>query len=172
NVHHWTLARRRVHELGKALPFPFDATLQHIEGNGFDIDQVAHGNFTVRGPARRDTHAAIPHHHGRDAMPRRRSYGRIREDLRVVVSVRIDETRRYHAVGRVDDAFGSAVDFADSGDSAAIDGNVCPPPLRTGTVDDGTILDQEFVSHLASRVSRWGKDTLLSTAALSTRSGS
>jgi hypothetical protein len=45
----------RIEELRKGLPLPGDAFLQHVERNGFDVDEIAHGDLAIR---RR--HGAIP----------------------------------------------------------------------------------------------------------------
>jgi hypothetical protein len=53
-------ARRRRDEVGEGLPVPGDAHVEDVEWNGFDIDQVAHGDLARPGPARRDADAAVP----------------------------------------------------------------------------------------------------------------
>ena len=70
-----------------------------------------------------------------------RRHGGIPENLRVVVRVRVDETRRHDAVGRVDNLLGSAVDLSDLDDLATRDCDVSVPAGRTRPIDDQTVPD-------------------------------
>ncbi len=55
-------ARGRVHELREGLPVPGDPFAQDIERNRLDVDEVPRRDLAHRGPARRDSHAAVAHH--------------------------------------------------------------------------------------------------------------
>src|SRR5690242_21906559 len=120
------MALRRVHELGKGLPVPRDAFLEHIEGDRFDIDEIAHRNLTVCWATRRDADPTVAHHHTGHAMPRGWRERGIPEDLRIVVRVRIDEAWRDDAVGCVDRLLRPTGDLSDLDDFSLGHSNVCP----------------------------------------------
>ena len=50
--------------------------------------------------------------------------------------VDVDETRRHHVSGRIDFLPALAVDFADGGNHAVLDGNVARDGLTAGAVDN------------------------------------
>src|SRR3984957_12837153 len=82
------------HEIRKRLPFPTDSSGQRVERNLLDIDQVPRRDLADRRLARRDSDTAVSHHHGGNPMPRSATYQRIPANLRVVVSMWIDEAGR------------------------------------------------------------------------------
>ena len=126
-----------VHELGKGLPVPGDALVQHVEGNALDIDQVLHGDLARLGLARRDADAAIAHHHAGHAMPRRGRDRAVPADLRIVMGVRIDEARRHDQPVGIDGALGAFRHLADLGHLAVVDrdiGLIAGAPVPSTTV--------------------------------------
>ena len=153
-VHRRLAPCRGIHEFGESLPVPGDAFRQHFERNGFDVDEVAHRDLARLGFARRDSHAAIAHHHAGYAVPRRRRHRAVPADLRVVMGMRIDEARRHDAIGCVDGLSGAAADAADLDDLPAVDGNVRVFSRRAGPVDDEAVLDQQVVRHERSPMGR------------------
>ncbi len=59
-VHRRRAARGRVHVLGKGLPVPGDAPLEHLVGNGLDVDEVAHGDLPGGREAGREATPQLP----------------------------------------------------------------------------------------------------------------
>ena len=138
---------RRLDELGKRLPVPGDAHVEDIEGDGLDVDEVAHGHLARLGPARRDPHPAVAHDDAGDAVPGRGRHRAIPADLRVVVRVRVDEAGGDHEIGGIDHGGRAARHPADLGDPAIGDGHVGLARLRPRTVHQRAVLDHEVVGH-------------------------
>ena len=82
----------------------------------------------------------------------RRVGGRVPEELRVVVRVRVDEPGRDHLTVGVDRALGVAGDLADGDDAPVVDGDVAGERLAAGPVDDEAALDDDVVGHATSVV--------------------
>src|SRR5713101_4856484 len=136
-----------VEVLGKCLPVPCDSPVQHFKGNRLDIDEVPRRDFVHPGLAWRDADAAVAHHHGRDAVPRRAGDQGIPTNLRVVMRMRIDESGCDDEVTRIDYFLRAVFDFANFGDAPVLDRDVAMKCGRPGSVDDTSVLDHEIVRH-------------------------
>ena len=99
-----TVPRRctAVEVLGKGLELPRDARHQRRGVHVLDVLERADDHLVMFGTCRRDREAAVAGDDGGDAVVRRRAERRIPEDLRVVVRVDVDETRRDRATRRVE----------------------------------------------------------------------
>ena len=139
----------RRHELRKTLPIPGDALVQHVEGHALDVDQVMHRGVAPGRGARRDADPAVAHHHGGHAVPRRRRDHRVPADLRIVVGVRIDESRGDDQVSGVDGARGGATDPADLDNFSIGDGDVAVPRRAAAAIDENAVPDQKIECHRA-----------------------
>src|SRR5258707_4585314 len=128
--------RGRIHELGEGDPIPGDALGQGGIGYRFDVSQIPRGDFAIIWFARRDADAAITHHNARDAVPRSATDQRIPTNLRVVVSMWIDEARRDDQLRGVDLALRAFGHFADLHDAIAIDRHIPTKPRCAGPIDD------------------------------------
>ena len=84
-------------------------------------------------------------------MPARRRDLRVPGGLAVVVGVDVDPARRDEEALGVDDAAGRAVDLADGGDDAAVDGHVTGPGRLPRPVGDGAAADDQVVHWCSSR---------------------
>ena len=137
--------RRRIEEFGEALPIPGDPTLQYLEWNSLDIDEIAGRDVARLGPARRDAYAAIAHDHRGHAVPQRRRDRRVPADLRVIMGVRVDKAGRDDAAGRIDDLACAVLHLADLGDLAVRDRDIGLTPRRPRAVDHRSVLDQQII---------------------------
>src|SRR5206468_4226652 len=115
--------------------------------HGLDVPQALPGDLARLGLAGRDADAAIAHHHGGDAVPRRGRDRAVPANLRVVVGVRIDEARRHDQPVGIDGALGALADLADLGHLAAGNGDVGLVALGARAVDHGAVPDHEIVAH-------------------------
>ena len=89
-----------VEVFGEALPSPRDPLVERGAGDVLDTLHQADQEIVTIAAHRRETHPAVPHDDGRDALPRRRRQQRVPRDLAVVVRVHVDPTRRdQQAVG-------------------------------------------------------------------------
>ena len=80
----------------------------------------------------------------RDAVQARRRRGRVPEELRVVVRVRVDEAGRDDEAGRRRPSRSRCSSIvADLDDAAVADTDVGPAAGRAGAVDDGAAPDHE-----------------------------
>ena len=140
-------SRRRLDELGEGLPVPGDAHVEDVEGNRLDVHQVAHGHLARLGLARRDAHPAVAHDDAGDAVPRGRGDRAVPADLRVVVSMRVDEARSDDEAIGVDHPGGTVRHPADLGDLSARDGHVRPARRRPRAVHQHAVLDHQVVGH-------------------------
>ena len=91
-----------VEVLGEALPPPGQALVEGGAGDVLDTLHELDEAVAVLGPARREPDAAVPHHHRRDAVPRRRHDAVVPGDLAVVVGVDVDEAGHHHGAVGVD----------------------------------------------------------------------
>ena len=89
--------------------------------------------------------AAVAHDDGGHPVPARRRDLRVPGGLAVVVGVDVDPARRDEEAVGVDDAAGRAVDLADGGDDAAVDGDVAGPGRAPRSVGDGAAPDDQVV---------------------------
>ena len=139
----------RVEELGESLPIPRDSLIENVEGDAFDIDKIPHGDLAGLGQTWRDPDTTIAHDDAGDTVPRGRRYRPVPADLCVIVRVGIDEARRHHAITRIDDFMSTAIDLSDLYDLAARDRHVGTHSWRSGSIDNGSVLDHEIVGHRA-----------------------
>jgi len=114
---------------------------------GQDDASLPHRDLPRPGPARRNPHPAIPHHHRRHPVPRRWRHPPVPADLRVVMRVRIDEPRRHHQPIRVDRPARTPGQRANLHDLPAHDPDIRAPRRRARAVDHRTALDEDVVGH-------------------------
>ena len=105
----------------------------------------SHGDLARLGLAGRDADAAVAHHHGGHAVPRRGRDRAVPADLRIVVGVRIDEARRDDQAVGVDGALGAFRHLADFGHLAVGDRDIGLVSLGARAVDHDAVLDDEIV---------------------------
>lgn len=74
-------------------------------------------------------------------MPPRARDGSVPTNLRVVVSMRIDEIRCDNTVGGVDGLFGAIANLADLDDSSGIHGDIGAARRGAGSVDHCSVFD-------------------------------
>ena len=114
----------RAQELIEGFPIPFQTLGQNDAGDVFDAFHQADEHVVVVWPARREADATVAHHHGRDAMPRRRRQARVPGRLAIVVRMNVDEAGRDdHALG-VDLVAARIGNLADGGDLTVVDRDV------------------------------------------------
>ena len=143
---------RGTHELGKGYPIPGDALGQRGVRNRFDVGQVPRRDFAIIGLAGCHTDAAISHHDAGHAVPGGAADHRIPADLRIVMGVRIDESRRDDQFRCVDLALAAFGDLADFDDAIAVDCNVAAKPRGAGPIDDRAVLDYQIIRHSSSPI--------------------
>jgi hypothetical protein len=97
-----TLPIQHRHVLRDAFEVPADALAQHIQRHAFDLGEIAHDEFAVRRPARRDREAAVADDGGGHAQRRGRAQGAVPGDLRVVVGVVVDDAGHQRQAVRID----------------------------------------------------------------------
>ena len=138
-----------VHVLREGLPVPRQAVGHHHTGDVFDAGHHVDQHVVVFLAARREADAAVAHHHGGHPVRRRRRQSLRPDGLAVVVGVQVDEAGRDQQPGRVDlPRRAGAVDVADRGDHAVLDGDVADERLTAQPVDDGAVADDQVVGHL------------------------
>ena len=130
---------------GKALEFPIDAGAQRVDVHALDDGKVAHDQVAQIRRARDDAKAAIPHDRGGDAERGRRRQGRIPGDLRVVMSVDVDDARHQGQPTGVDDPLGLAAELADISDPPLLDRDIRPPRLTPEPVDNRRPADHQII---------------------------
>jgi hypothetical protein len=59
----------------------------------------------------------------------------------------VDEARRYHEIRGIDDSVGCAVDLADLGDDAVLDGDIGLARCAAGSIDEASVPDDEVKGH-------------------------
>ena len=141
-------ALERVEVLGEALPVPPQALVQRGAGDVLDALHQLDQALVVARAHRREPDAAVAHHHGRDAVPRRRqqqiaptwparrSGCGCRRSPGVTIAPSASMRRAAGPVTR-----------ADVGDPAVVDGDVGGERCRAGAVDDGAAGDDEVMGH-------------------------
>src|SRR5690348_14259157 len=107
----------------KAFPLPGRAPNQNFVRQGFDIDQIPGDNFFVGWTAWRDPYATISHQHGCYSMPTRGSEYRVPANLRIVMSMRIDESGRHDEILAFYFAAGAAAHGTNLGNFSGLDGD-------------------------------------------------
>ncbi len=133
--------------VGERLPVPRHTLLQCRQRDAFDPRHQARQVVDVLVAAGREREPAVPAEHGRDAVQRRRARSRVPEQLRVVVRVQVDESRRDDEAVGVDRARRGVVDIADLDDASAHDRDVGAPRRGARPVHHGAVLDEEVESH-------------------------
>src|SRR5262245_20468287 len=106
-----------------------------------------HERFAMLGFTGSKRQSTVPHDEGRDSMPTRRGEQGVPKNLRVVVSMYINKTRRHRAAIGVDDFTRIAADLPDRDDATILDRNVSGVTIRTGPVDNASVFDQQVVPH-------------------------
>jgi hypothetical protein len=135
----------RVEVLGEALPGPVDALVQRGAGDVLHALHELDEEALAAGAHRREAHAAVPHHHGGDAVPARRRQLGVPGDLAVVVGVDVDPAGCDNEAVGVELAVAALGDTADLGDAAAVHRHVGGDRRRAGAVHDGPPTDHELV---------------------------
>ena len=82
---------QEVEPFGEGRPVPLHAGLHRLVGNRLDARHGQHGPVAHVGLDRSEPEAAVAHHDGGDSMPTGQRAVRVPIDLRVVMSVQIDE---------------------------------------------------------------------------------
>ena len=85
--------------VGEAVPVPGQAFAQHDLGDVFHALHQVDQHVVLVLAARRESNAAVAEQHGGGPVPRRGRQPIAPGDLRVVVRVHVDETRRDHQPG-------------------------------------------------------------------------
>jgi hypothetical protein len=126
-----------------ALPRPRDRRAERVERHALDEAEEPHDRVAVLRAARRQREAAVAHHDGRDAVPRRRSRVAIPEELAVVVRVEVDEARREGEPPGVDLARAALGVTSDGGDASRRHRDVAAERRTARTVDDLRVANDE-----------------------------
>ena len=124
-------------------PVPRDALFERGQRHPFDLRHHALQVLGVSFVERREGEAAVAAEDGRDTVERRRRRGRIPEQLRVVVGVRIDEPRSDDLPRAVDDLARGVVDLPHRHDAAVGDPDVTRPSRCAGAVHEGAAAQQD-----------------------------
>ena len=121
--------------LGEGFPVPGDPFFQDAVGNGFDVDQVSHGDFAGFRPTRSYAYPAVAHDHARDPMPGRRRHRAVPANLCIVVGVGVDEPGRYNGAVGIDNSRRQAINIADRGNVSITDCDVAASGRTACAVD-------------------------------------
>ena len=144
-VHALRRSFQALEELGIRLPVPGHTFLHRREGNRLVAGHRQHRPVLVLRLHRREAEAAVPDHHGSDAMPPGDGAIRIPEHLRVVVRVQVHEAGRNDQPARVEHFRGvRCVDGPDRGDAPVLDPDVGLVARGAQPVDDGAALDNSI----------------------------
>ena len=136
----------RVEVLGEGLPAPLDPVREGGAGDVLDALHEADQPVVLVGMHRREPHAAVAHHDGRDPVPARRREHRVPGDLAVEVRVDVDETGGDDHAAGIDRLAGARVlELTDLGDPVAVDRHVRSPRLRTRPVDERPPADHQVM---------------------------
>jgi hypothetical protein len=144
--------RSSVHVLRESLERPVgaDTGLQRGNAHALDALESAQDQLAMLGPRRRDTEAAVSHHDGGHAMPRRDGEHGIPQDLRVVVRVNVDEARRHDMTRGVDRLARLARRGTEGEHLAILDADIALTPRSARTVDDLAADDLDVVRHYST----------------------
>jgi hypothetical protein len=129
---------------GVVLPGPGQTGSQGVERHALDELEEPHERLAMLRATGRHREAAVAHHDGGDAVPRRRARGRIPEELAVVVRVQVDEPRRHHETAGIHLDVSALRDGADGGDAPAGDRDVAGLRLLPGTVAHESTANHEI----------------------------
>jgi hypothetical protein len=138
-------ALQGVEVLRKRLPLPVDALGQGGAGNVLDTLHQLDQKSLLPGPHRRETDAAVAHHHGGDAVPARRRQVRIPGGLAIVVGVHVHPARRHQTATGINLAAAATGYRSDLNDAPTGNGNVAVEALPTRPVDDGAAAYDQIV---------------------------
>jgi hypothetical protein len=136
------VAVERAEVVGERAPTPRHTGLERGQRHAFDLRHHAAQVVGVFGRERREREAAVAGDDARDAVQIRRPRGRVPEQLRVVVRVRVDEAGCNDESVRVDRDRGVLGDRADRHDAAVADPDVGPTGRRAGPVYEHPASDQ------------------------------
>ena len=136
-----------VEEGGKALPVPRQPAAQHRRRHPLDLGEQRRHPLAVLGAAGRDRVAAVPGHHGGDAVIARRGGEGLEGELRVVVRVDVDDAGHDDEAVGVDGA-ARAREAADVGHEAVADADVGAAHGEAGAVHDRAALDDGVERHV------------------------
>ena len=114
-------AVERAEVVGERAPVPRHAVLERGERHALDLRHHPAEVVGVVGRDRREREAAVAGDHARDAVQVRRARGRVPEQLRVVVRVRVDDAGRDHEAAGVDRLGRVVGHVADLDDAAVAD---------------------------------------------------
>jgi hypothetical protein len=93
-------------------------------------------HLVLIGSARRETHPAVAHHNGRDAMGRRGDEPILPGSLAIVVRMDVDEPGRDDPAVGVNLVAGTPLHLSYGDDATARDGNIGFKRLSAGSIDD------------------------------------
>ena len=140
------LAVEPIHVLRHRLPAEIDGA-QHLHRDRFDIGQEFRQPLRLARAHRRKRQRAIAEDHRGGAVIAGIGAQRIPGDLRVVVAVVVDETRRHDGALRIDDARRGAAQLADLGDLAVLHRDIAAECRHARAIDDAAIADQQIIGH-------------------------
>ena len=130
--------------VGEALPVPRHALAHHQLGDVLDAFHDLDQRVAVLRPAGREADAAIAHHHGGDAVARRRHEALVPGRLAVIVGVDVDEARRDGEALGVDLLAPGAGHAADGGDAAVLHGDVGLARRTARAVEHGAVAHHQI----------------------------
>ncbi len=141
-------ALHRIEVLRESLPIPRKTTENRLTRNVFHAFHEF-GEIAARlGGHRGESDTAVTHENRGHAVPRRRSHERIPSDLRVEMSVQVDESRGHHMTGGVDLTCGlDPRQIADRRDAITVDRHISEHCFGTDSIDDRSTANDEIVSH-------------------------
>jgi len=127
--------------LGEGFPVPGDPFFQDAVGNGFDVDEISHGDFAGFRPTRGYADPTVAHDHARDPMPGRRRHRAVPANLCIVVGVWVDESGGYNGAVGIDNFRCQAIDIADRRNLSIADCDVAASRRVACAVDQRSVLD-------------------------------
>ena len=141
-----------VHVLAGRFPVELDRA-QYLHRDRFDVGEELGQPLLGALPHRRQRQGAISEDDGRRAVLGGECAQRVPGNLRIVMTVIVDEPGRDGAAFSVDHAGSGATQFADLDDLAVFDADIAPKSRHSRAVDNKAVLDQQIVRH---RYSPWG----------------
>src|SRR5581483_8150333 len=137
------VAVERAEVLREARPLPRHALFEGSERHALDLRHHPTRVVGVTLVERCEREAAVAADDRRDAVQARRRRGRVPEELRVVVRVRIDEPGRDGQAVSVDHLVRRIVEVTEGDDASVAHPDVGPARRRAGAVDDVAAADDE-----------------------------
>jgi len=129
-----------------------EAGAQRIDAHALHVLERAHDQVTVLGPRGRNREAAVAHHDGGHAVPRRAAHQPVPHDLGVVVGVDVHEPGAHDAASGVDGLGGFGGRSAERHHLAVGDADVADVAGRSRPVDDRAARDLQVIRHVAAPV--------------------